>query len=212
MQTKALSVHLLIATLLFPLACKQQEKSESEQEFSAEADKPSFELQFVGASEGLPRGIRLTLRNQTGEPVKFMEPVALRTIFWPPPYVAPAEGPHTRLALVFSDAQGRTSELAAMWTHDPTSEGGRMPASAIHEISPGGSWSKAYPFGSFYFWGPCGPATDVASVLKPGEGELRVTATIAGRAGTEYTSGPRNLKCAPPGFLFEFPGPPRREG
>jgi hypothetical protein len=117
---------------------------------------------------GLPARLKLVARNSGDRAVRFTTPGPLcpaidedadRKIRYP------------LLGVVFWDAEGREGDtsfgplLADL-------EARAAPAPEEVSLAPGGTWSREFPAASFSFFGPCGPATNVEQLFRPGDVEL----------------------------------------
>jgi len=120
------------------------------------------------AAGGLPAKFTLAVTNASARPVRF-------TI--PRPMCAEAESgapPFPVLGMGFRECR----EL--YWPMYTDLQAKRVPEADSVVLPPGCAWTHEYALKDFYFWGPCGPASDedVKGYYKPGKTALHMFAFL----------------------------------
>ena len=120
------------------------------------------------AEGGLPDSIRLVVENSSRRPILFKAPSPLC-----------AEGdsnePHfPLLGIAFDECDDKFSP-AYTDLHAK-----RVPPASTVVLGPGQTWTHEYALKDFFFWGPCGPASevDIRTYYKPGKTELHMRAFL----------------------------------
>jgi hypothetical protein len=139
------------------------------------ATAADLELQIQPADTppegGLPRRFSLTVVNKSARAVTFSLPRFILsqndTQESQPPYII--------LGLSLTNTEGRRVEV--IYTH-PDESAYPKPQTVV--LAPGGAWSSEYPVDEFYFWGPCGPATEVyiTKVFRAGNRSVQMRAVL----------------------------------
>jgi hypothetical protein len=145
---------------------------------------------------GMPDSIRLTIRNISSAPV---------TLTMARPLIDEGtlqdmKGAPVGLMLSLVNTTGY--EEVVVYTH-PRDKAPAEPREVV--MKPGAVVTAEYPLKEFYFWGPCGPATDVhvAECIRPGDQELRMRAILVFMAANaQLKSNAVKVQCEYESFMF----------
>ena len=145
----------------------------------------SLSLEGTRAPEqGLPQDLKVTFTNISGRPAWFTPPrpacpeAADGAVPFPVLGIRFAEFPDDRMVAVYTDTTAKTT-----------------PGATRLLLSPGRQWKGEYPFRSFFFYGPCGPADNVTRYFRPGRTPLTLTAVLL-LSEADPTSEDRELQAS----------------
>lgn len=129
-------------------------------------------LEPVGGRPGeLPPGLRLIARNLSGHRIEFQPPGPLCPNV-PGGFVVPP----VSLGMVFRDGL-RESDLS-FGPAFADLEARSAPDMRGVTIPRGGSWSREYETRSFHFFGPCGPAANVPTLIGRGNHTIELSLVL----------------------------------
>ena len=157
------------------------------------------------AEGGLPESIKLVVENVSSKPILFTAPR---------PLCAEVEPPFPVLGIAFQECK------EVYWPAYTDLHAKRVPQAASMVLGPRQTWTHEYALKDFYFWGPCGPASDVdvRACYKPGNAEIHMRAFLAfplvAKEGEEpgappmAESTPITVRCAVKQEMLESQGSP----
>ena len=192
-------IGLLAAPLLVAMGCAPTERAER----AAEVADLACTVEPIGVQPegGLPRSLRLTVRNKSPGAVAFTLPRPLVGEVKPAP--SGEEAPFPLLALFMKDVAG--NEESPVYT-DPRARS--WPKVKREALLAGGTWSAEYRLSAFYFWGPCGPDTggNFTKYFWRGEKTISLAAALVFDGGKRLESNTITLHCNFEDWLFRKKG------
>jgi len=157
----------------------------------------TIESAELAPTAGLPKKIRLTLRNKSRETrvVPLPRPQA------PGDFIMDAERfgpPYLYLGLKRDGRKGQFVLYTAIRAESRV-------AAQVAVLKPGEHWTGIYALADFYFWGPCGPDTggDFTRLFGPGTEEIVLEAALELWKGEAVRSNPLPVKCSYEASVFK---------
>ena len=160
------------------------------------------------AEGGLPASFRLVIQNGSSRPILFRAPSPLC------PEDQSNEPQYPLLGIAFQECKD------VYWPAYTDLQAKRVPQAASMVLAPGQTWTHEYDLKDFYFWGPCGPASDedIKDYYKPGNTVLHMRAFLGfppvEKEGEEpgalpmAESTPITVRCAVKPEMLEAKGSP----
>jgi hypothetical protein len=198
-RIKSVIPALLAAAIAWAVGCAPAHKGER----AAEVGDLACTIEPAGVQPegGLPRGLRLTIRNKSPGAVAFTLPRPMVGQVKPAP--SGEETPFPLLALFMKDVAG--NEESPLYS-DPRARSWPKVKRAV--LLAGGTWSAVYPLSDFYLWGPCGPDTggNFTKYFWRGEKAVSLAAALVFEGGKRLESDAITLHCNFEDWLFRKKG------